>query len=371
MSVIVNASNLHTGGGVQVAISFIYEISILDTDFSNFTILVSAEVHRGLIYLNINTDVFGNYQVVNTNGLKALFSPLNKIVKNCDVIFTIFGPNYLRVKAKKEITGFAQAWILNFNNPTLKKISNFNCLFLLVKFYLQWLFFLKTNHFVVELEHVKKDLVEKKGINKLNISVVHNTVSSLYLDPAKWKPIYLNKGSEKISIGIVSRDYLHKNLNILPAVADILNNKYKLHVHFYTTLDDKEWATKNDFFKNYVSTVGLLSPEECPSFYEQLDAVIFPSLLECFSATPLEAMVMKKPLFASDRGFVRDVCKNFSIYFDPEDAEDIAKKIFNYFSLSTDHSLSLIKASNYAIQFSSAKRRAHQYLEIIEQYLKG
>lgn len=371
MSVIVNASNLHTGGGVQVAISFIYEISILDTDFSNFTILVSAEVHRGLIYLNINTDVFGNYQVVNTNGLKALFSPLNKIVKNCDVIFTIFGPNYLRVRAKNEIVGFAQLWILNFDNPISQKMSFLSRHVLRTKFYIQWLFFLRADHYVVELEHVKKGLIQSKGIDAEKVSVVYNTVSSLYLDKSKWKSINIEKGTEEISLGIVTRDYPHKNIGILPAVGQILESKYNLKVHFYTTLNELEWSARDDFFKMYVSTVGSLSPEQCPSFYQQIDGVVFPSLLECFSATPLEAMVMTKPLFASDRGFVRDVCAEYALYFDPLDANDIAHKIARYFNTGSNRTEHLEKAKNHALNFSSARSRAEKYLEVIQEQMKG
>ena len=145
--------------------------------------------------------------------------------------------------------------------------------------------------------------------------------------------------------------------------------KDKMKFHFYTTLNDEEWATKDEDFKKYVSTVGSLTPDQCPSFYQQVDGVIFPSLLECFSATPLEAMVMTKPLFSSDRGFVRDVCGDYSLYFDPEDAADIAEKIANYFKSNIDYSERLTEARNHALNFSSARGRAEKYLEIIQQHI--
>ena len=61
-----------------------------------------------------------------------------------------------------------------------------------------------------------------------------------------------------------------------------------------------------------------------------MDAIIFPSLLECFSATPLEAMAMEKPFFASDREFIRDVCSDYALYFDPEDPISAANVINDY-----------------------------------------
>lgn len=370
--ILINASNLHTGGGVQVAVSSLYETSLLQNDSSlSIDVIVSSEVDNGLARLKTDTSVFSNYEVINTYGIKAFFSSLNSRVRNYDVVFTVFGPNYLRAKAKKEIVGFAQLWILNFNNPISEKMSFFNRNILRFKFYIQWLFFLRADHYIVELEHVKKSLVESKSVYSKRISVVYNTVSSLYKDRSKWQPVLINKNQEEISLGIVTRDYPHKNINILPMVADALETKHNLKAHFYTTLNDAEWTTKDAFFKKHVSTVGSLSPDQCPSFYGQIDAVVFPSLLECFSATPLEAMVMSKPLFASDRGFVRDVCGGHATYFDPLDADDIALNIANYFKAGIERSEQLQQARSHAINFSSARGRAEQYLEIIQQHLKG
>ena len=369
---IINASNLHTGGGVQVAISFLYELSLMKDNKNTFIdIIASTEVADGLARLNTQTSCFHSYEVINTYGLKAFFSRVNSGIKKYDVVFTIFGPNYLRVKSKKEIVGFAQPWMLNFENPISQKMSFLRRNTLRTKFFVQWLFFLRSDHYVVELEHVKNDLTSIKGINSNQISVVYNTVSSLYLDNQYWKSITIDKRQEDLSLGIVTRDYPHKNLEILPSVAHALELKYNLKVHFYTTLNDLEWDTKDEFFKRYVSTVGSLSPDECPSFYEQIDGVVFPSLLECFSATPLEAMVMSKPLFASDRGFVRDVCGSHAVYFDPLDADDIAENIASYFRSDLDRAEQLQQARDHALNFSSAKGRAVQYLEIIQQHLES
>lgn len=368
--ILINCSNLHHGGGVQVAISFIYELSLMvDKRLSDIHIVTSTEVDKGLKRLNTKVDSFGNYEILNTYGLQALRSPLNSRIKNYDLVFTVFGPNYLRVKAKKDIVGFAQSWIINFDNPISQKLSFLNRKKLWLKFNLQWLFFLRSDHYVVELEHVKKGLHHLKEVPNDKISVVYNTVSTLYKDNKKWRHVVLNKPENKIYLGIITRDYLHKNLDILPNVAQALKENHNLQVHFYTTLNDEEWSKRSSLFKTYVSTVGSLSPEECPSFYQQIDGVIFPSLLECFSATPLEAMVMEKPLFASDRGFIRDVCHDYAIYFDPLDANDIASKIAYYFQSDSIDRLQLQKARDHALNFSSAKNRAEKYLQIINEHL--
>lgn len=368
--ILINTSNLHNGGGIQVAISFIYELSLLlDHDLSYLHIIASKEVDEGLRRLNTNLNRFGKYKVINTYGFQAMKSPLNNIIKNYDLVFTIFGPNYLRVRAKKDIVGFAQLWIVNFKNPISQRLSFLDKNKLWIKFNLQWLFFLRSDHYVVELEHVKEKLHRKKGVPNEKISVVYNTVSSIYKNNKKWRSIEIHKPQNQLSLGIVTRDYPHKNLDILPRVAQDLELNHNMSVRFYTTLNDEEWLRRDDFFKEYVSTVGSLSPEECPSFYQQVDGVIFPSLLECFSATPLEAMVMEKPLFASNRSFVRDVCHDYAIYFDPLNATDIASKIANYFNSDKMDKDQLQKAREYALNFSSAKGRAESYLKIINDHL--
>lgn len=368
--ILINTSNLHNGGGLQVAVSFLYELSLCsDLYLSCFDIVASSAVDQALNKLNVRLNSFGSYEVHNTYGLQALKSPLNSRIKNYNVVFTVFGPNYLRVKANKDIVGFAQPWILNFDNPISQKLSFIKRNKLRAKFCLQWMFFLRSDHYVVELEHVKKTLQSLKKIPAKKISIAYNTVSSLYLDKCKWKPIIINKGEENFSLGIVTRDYPHKNLDILPSVANILKSKYNLKVQFYITLNDEEWSKKDDSFKKSITTVGSLSPDECPSFYQQIDGVIFPSLLECFSATPLEAMVMEKPLFASDRGFVRDVCKDHAIYINPLDPEDIAYKIANHFQSSKINKFKLQQAKAHALNFSSAKIRAEKYLQIINNHL--
>jgi len=370
-NILINASNLHNGGGIQVAASFLDELSKMAVVKNiNIHVFASSEVAESLTNSNTDVSMFALYKVINTYGIKTFFSPLNKKIKKYDLVFTVFGPSYLRIKAKKEIVGFAQAWILNFNNPVSKRMNLLKRNTLRLSYHLKWLFFLRADHYIVELEHVKRELISKKKIAHNRVSVAYNTVSSLYIDNSKWKYFPIEKGAEEISLGIVTRDYPHKNINIFPLVAEALKLKHNIKVHFYTTLNDNEWETKDSFFKKYVSTVGSLSPDQCPSFYKQLDGVVFPSLLECFSATPLESMVMKKPLFASDRGFVRDVCGEHVKYFDPLDPDDIALKIATYFKEETDQSLWLKQARVHALNFSSARGRAEKYIEIIRQQLK-
>ncbi|PRD68390.1 glycosyl transferase family 1 [Malikia spinosa] len=367
--ILINASNLHTGGGVQVATSFIHEISQLGSCDLNLTIFASTAVTNNLKKINSPSLQSLKITTIDTFGISGFFSKLNSELVNYKIIFTIFGPNYLRSKKQIQIVGFAQPWIIDKSAYQIFSIKDkFNWM---IKYAIQALFFKNADKLVVELEHVKHGLIKAKIADEKSIEVVRNCISSLYLNANSWEPIENRINKNNFTVGYVGRDYPHKNTNILPFIKEILKNKYALDVDFCVTLTNNEWLNKTSDFKKNIINIGELSVSQCPSFYQAVDAVIFPSLLECFSATPLEAMVMRKPLFASDRGFVRDVCKDFAFYFDPLNPESAADVIATYIKKrirnDTDR---LEKARAHVLQFSNARGRAERYLDIIRNTLE-
>jgi hypothetical protein len=188
-----------------------------------YSLIVSTEVHEGLVRLGTDISQFSDYEVLDTFGIRALWSPLNTCVKHYSCVFTLFGPNYLRVQAKHELVGFAQPWILNFKNPISQAMRFDKRLTLWFKFYIQRLFFRRAHKLIVELEHVKEGLVSKKIALAENISVVYNTLSALYSNSSLWSSVTLDKQANCFAIGFVTRDYPHKNIAILPSVAEILS----------------------------------------------------------------------------------------------------------------------------------------------------
>lgn len=368
--VLVNATNLHAGGAVQVATSFICEImreqSEVDSDLMDkIDFYVSSEVHNNVLSINGSIAERKNYFVEDTYAKSAFRSEFNKIAKTYDVIFTVFGPDYLFGQKALRVTGFAQPWIIY--DEGYKVVSLFQGLKSRLKFWIQSLLFKCSDQLIVELDHVKKRLIEKGIAKNDNIHIVRNCLSSLYLDPSLWVPIeFDDKLHDKFKIGFLGRDYPHKNTNIIPAVKSVLNKRYNLDVEFYVTFTNEEWAAKSREFRSAVNNVGALGVAQCPSFYEAMDAIIFPSVLECFSATPLESMAMKKPLFASDRGFVKDVCGNFAYYFDPFDASSAAAIIYHYIDRVVGDDVNQLEmAKAHVISFATPKSRAEKYMDII------
>lgn len=363
--ILINASNLHCGGGVAVASSFIHELSLLNPS-SDISVLVSSVVDKNIQQKSTATSVFSSYKVIDFYGLSSIWGGVGKQFEAYDLIFTVFGPAYFLFSSKKHVFGFAQPWIVYPRNPVSKGMSFLPRMKTRLKFLLQSLFFSRADELVVELDHVKEGLKAYPYLKTVPTHIVHSTVDSIFYTPDLWQGVDFPSSSSNIKLGLIARNYPHKNLQCLPLVKEILQRDYGLSVNFYVTFPEPEWDECSEGFRAEVHNIGALKLDQCPSFYSQIDGVIFPSLLECFSATPLESMAMEKPIFASDLPFIKDCCHDYANYFDPLNPADIARVVAGYFlEPGAGKEAKLAEAKTYSDSFSSAKGRAESYLKIL------
>lgn len=363
--ILLNASNLHGGGGVQVATSVIQELSFLSDLPTDLHIWASKEVDSNLRKLKVDLGSFQNYDVVDSFGFKLFLSPFFFKMNKFKAIFTIFGPLYL-IKVKGiNICGFAQPWIIYPKNELYSSIGYYQRLFTRFKYWLQVHLYKRADFLVVELEHVRSRLILLNVSAPDRISVVNNCLSSVYSSPLDWLPIDIPSRNGAMALGFIGRNYPHKNTKIFPQVASLLLRIYGVRVVFYVTFTKAEWEACDLNFQKSAVNIGEISVAQCPSFYSQMDAIVFPSLLECFSATPLEAMAMKKLLFVSDRRFNRDICGEYAYYFDPLSPESLAKSIATVFGAARPTMDLLEKAQTHAFHFSNPKFRAKAYLKML------
>jgi glycosyltransferase involved in cell wall biosynthesis len=199
--------------------------------------------------------------------------------------------------------------------------------------------------------------------------VVENAISSVFFNENQWRVIRSDVlDSKKINIGILSGSYPHKNLDFVIDLAAQLEVSYPKTFHFIFTLTAnkfEELTQKNK--KISAVNLGVITLQECPSFYQQIDGVLLPSLLECFSITPYEAMLMKKIIFLSDREFFKVPCGGHAYYFDPLSVANAKKVILKwYFETRQSDQLAHIEAAH---QFVTSKKwsiaKAKSYMKII------
>lgn len=95
--------------------------------------------------------------------------------------------------------------------------------------------------------------------------------------------------------------------------------------------------------------------------------MFLPTLLECFSASYAEAMIMRKPILTSDMGFAHCVCKDAAVYFNPMNANDIANKLLTLFSKPSLQRKLVNCGGKLLGQFGSSEERVRRILELCQR----
>jgi glycosyltransferase involved in cell wall biosynthesis len=126
----------------------------------------------------------------------------------------------------------------------------------------------------------------------------------------------------------------HKNLEILIDVFRDYREKLR-DVRCITTVASQQHPNAAKFLSDinkynlqeHIINVGPLKQTELAGYFYNCDALLFPTLLESFSATYLEAMYFGLPILTSDLDFAHYICGEAALYFDPWNVDDILKKI--------------------------------------------
>lgn len=366
---LINASNLRVGGVVQVGISAIDEISRLSTGDMEISVLACEGVDRNLSQIHCDRGAFARYRVRSVPGLSPFDPVLDEEIARADAVFTVFGPLYARRRPKVSVMGFAQPWIIYPDNDIYRGLSPLSKARSRLKYGIQAAILRRNaDHAIVEAPHVKERLIARGLLFEDRVSVVSNCVSDIFRHPELWRPVML-PARRGLRIGFLGRDYPHKNLSILPGVVRALRERHGVEAEFIVTLTEAEWQVRTPEFRAAVTNAGPLDLAQCPSFYAALDAAIFPSLLECFSVMPLEAMAMGLRVYASDRPFVRDTCGPLARYFDPRAPEAAAACIAGGLADPPGpEEVEAIRRQGFAGM--SPRERAERYLDIIRRVVR-
>ena len=336
MKVLVNASTLVVGGGIQVGVSFIQQ-AVKYKEFEWFFL-----VSKG-IFMGLSDELKNNYKIVlfETSPAK-LYKGIKsrREIKNIekgfapDLVYSIGFPSYVRFR-NIEIGRFTNPWEINPEPLPWHLIPGLpNKIY--TKLAIQYrLFWAKRVDYLETQTEAAKIGIAKRVVFPLNkIFVVPNSANEVFIEAGS-KIIDEFDIFERENIAFsLSAPYEHKNLDLIPYVAQILKKDFSIDMKFILTLphDSLLWnkisiLSRNLGVENQVQNIGTLTMEQCMDQYKESKIVFLPTLLEVFSATYLEAMAMKVPIVTTDLEFAHDNCKNAAIYFRPSDAEDAALQI--------------------------------------------
>ena len=186
---------------------------------------------------------------------------------------------------------------------------------------------------------IAQTAVAKEALERLyglgNVRIIPNAVSLDNLDIDSGKKYDLPVGKRLLYL---THYYPHKNLEILLPVARIIR-RIGCPYRIITTIDGDQHRgarrllrkIREEGLDGIIANVGAVAMRDVPSLYRSCDGLLMPTLMESFSGTYVEAMFHKIPIFTSDRDFARAVCKDAACYFDPDDPEDILRRIEDVF----------------------------------------
>lgn len=370
--IIINASNLKGGGALQVAITFIEGLKEFKNN--NYHIFLPP-----ILFTSIDFEKFSNnimfYKVANPPvfnfygwGLSELTNLEKTIQPAC--VFSFFGPTYWRPKSL-HIMGFANGLYLYDDLPYIKKIPFFKKIFFnLKKFYHRILLKNNADYYIVQTDEMKKRLSIFLKISKNIISVNYGSYHPIFTRKVNDLFLLPEKRDDEFWFITISSFYPHKNLDVINRVLDILVLKdIDINIKFVLTLPDNIFQEKFKQHVNSLINVGPVDLEECPYLYSRADALFLPTLVESFSASYPEAMIMKKPILTSNYQFSRLVCNDSALYFDPYNPNDIVDKIIQ---ISSNKSLynKLIKNGLETVhKMPSFHNSTRKYLDICESYI--
>ena len=133
----------------------------------------------------------------------------------------------------------------------------------------------------------------------------------------------------------------------------------KVDQHYPEVIDQ---AQQIKYRKDLIFT-GPVTDKEKYALYKGASAFVSASLFEGFGLPGVEAMTLGIPLVVSNTEVFNEVYDNGAIYFDANDPEDIAQKI--YLIWSDDKYRQLIANQGYArAQYFSWENAAHETIEI-------
>lgn len=183
---------------------------------------------------------------------------------------------------------------------------------------------------------VKKDIIEKLGIDESKIEVIYNPIiiNEKKLDDE-------NYIKEKYSIQnrkfyyTVSSLLPHKNLeSLLYMLKHIKENNINIpDLLLISGVGGKSKEKLRNIIRNLgieenVMLTGFISNEERDYLYRNADVFLFPSIFEGFGMPPIEAMINNTPVVTTECTSIPEVTQNRAAYVkDPLDYKEWTEKI--------------------------------------------
>lgn len=367
MNILINASNIKKGGGIQVTDSICRELYRFHQHFF-VVVLTSCLKNIGKV-IEGTPNISVCYYDIKGSASKLLLGRdqyLDGLVeRQCiNAVLTIFGPSLWRPRCA-HLCGFARAQLVIPESPYYARMDKKAFIKQRIQYGIkEFAFKLCAHFFYSENPYITKKL-NTKWKNK-RVFTVTNYYNQVFDQLDKWVTKQLTPFSGT-TILTISAPYPHKNLEMAAAATKILKERYPdFKFRFVFTIDRKDFDAEIGGMENCFEFIGSVCIEECPSLYEQCDIVFLPTLLECFTAAYPEAMRMGRPIVTTDMEFAKGLCGNAAEYYSAVDAEACADAIFKIAS-DKEYALKLVTNGKEQLKsYDNYNDRAEKLIKILE-----
>ena len=354
MNVEVYLANLHSGGALVVAESFLMGLMELSDEPCNeathWTIVLSPTLHNRLSADTQRKILDLGYVIVRRD------RPWNAMLhlrRRPDLRISLFGPTYLLRSAGTEVVGFADgslvfpsstpatAWLRIRNRIKLELLRGYKA-------------------HVVQTNRMKAALDNK--FNFVSTHVLRIGPHPVFKEAVSKIPCRSTTMPYRNEIFLLypARAFPHKRHDLIPSLCERLTERLQKEVIFQVTLTSEEMKQTGLAESSSVSNLGVLSAEMLAEAYINSDVVVFLSENETFSYVPLEAQIVGRPLVAPNLEYMREYQNDSVFLFDPGNIESAVR--------ATIHSLSRTRISGAQLvhdtQLLSSKDYAREWLRL-------
>ncbi|CAM3965921.1 glycosyltransferase family 4 protein [Flavobacterium antarcticum] len=358
MKLIINTVNLKIGGAFQRSVSFLKELKEFGTDkyfvFYNEEIAKQVDVES---FPQNFTFYFFEQSPASLKYRAGIVKEFNRLEKEIEptAVFSFVGPCYWKAKSP-HLVGFGIPHIV-YND--YKYVKNYSLKTKMEMVYKKFWTKYEADYWVVQTEDVRQKLAKKINVPLEKIFLVSNGIGQQY----KEVQVVTRTESTVKKLLMISTFRPSKNFEIIREVVRLLKGD-KFKYEFHITIKEVDYELYFKGLEDSVINHGHVKAKDCPTLYNETDAMFLPSHLECFSASYPEAMKMEKPILTSDLSFAHTVCGEAALYFDNQSAEDVAQKIKNLFHDKNLYKDVVAKGKVQLKNFDDSRGQAQKYLEI-------
>ena len=163
--------------------------------------------------------------------------------------------------------------------------------------------------------------------------------------------------------------YPHKNLEKLIGAVKLVGIDLVIASVRNVFVERLSRYVKSNDMEKSVHFLGFVSDHELTGLYKSAKAFVFPSLAEGFGLPGLEAMAAGCPVVCSDIPVFHEIYGDAAIYFDPNNARDIAEKINNVFHSNDTYHHSMVERGKEHAKKFSWRKMAQETLEVYKEII--